>query len=175
MRGHSESSPFSVSGHSLSPQFLNCTRHIYTTFIYEYPPPPTRAIIILKFDQCGFTILYYVWQKGAREFLSFINNEFLFTFIGFQDIWLVGQLVTFPMNFLNQKHYVLQTWSVSRALEHLKLKQGADVMTLHSSTKLKYCWTDAYLPLYSVTTLWDRVWNAKMALPWNRFVKKISM
>ena len=41
VRGHSESLPFSVRGHFLSPQFLNPVRHIYTNIIFEYPPPPT--------------------------------------------------------------------------------------------------------------------------------------
>ena len=47
-------------------------------------------------------------------------NKFFVTFIGFLAIWLVEQLVSFPMKSLNnQKHYFLQTLLVSGALETL--------------------------------------------------------
>ena len=35
------------------------------------------------------------------------NNLFLFTFIGFLAIWLVEQLVSFTMNFLNKSEELL--------------------------------------------------------------------
>ena len=42
VRGHSESPPFSVRGRSLNPRFLNPVRHIYTNFMFEYPPTLPR-------------------------------------------------------------------------------------------------------------------------------------
>ena len=42
-----------------------------------------------------------------HHILLFTYNDFLFTFIGFLAIWLVGHLVLFPMNFLNKSEALL--------------------------------------------------------------------
>ena len=44
--------PFSVWGRSLSPLFLNPSWHIFTTFIFEYPPPPHPGYWPLLFAFC---------------------------------------------------------------------------------------------------------------------------
>ena len=80
--------------------------------------------------------------------LVYINNSFLFTFIGFLAIWLVEQLVSFPMNFLNKSEALLSAnmagfWGFRNSAGSPETKTRADVMTIHSCTKFKYCQTDA--------------------------------
>ena len=63
VRGHSESLPFSVRGHFLSPQFLNPVRHIYTNIIFEYPPPPTPPPIPLR---VGIAFNFFHFPHGLQ-------------------------------------------------------------------------------------------------------------
>ena len=74
------------------------------------------------------------------------------------------------------KHYYFEVvgfWGFTNSAGTPETETRADFIKLHSCTKSQYCRTDAWLHIY-VNTLRIWVWNAKSALPWNRFVKRLQ-